>query len=120
MARDADNGLPSHISISETSDESPDTLERPADAANRRKTLYQRSNEDERPALMKAEFQDLLEHPEMLYKEIVELITKARDLRAYGENYREQLQETKRALQKSEVILNKFISQPHGHTLSDS
>lgn len=110
MARDADNGLTSHISISEMSDESPDTLEHLADATNCRETLYQKAKEDESPVLTKTEFQDLLEHPETLYKEIVELITKARDLRAYGENYCEQLQETKRALHKSEMILDKFIT----------
>ena len=115
MARDADNGLTSRISISETSDESPETLEQPDAATNRRETLYQKANEDESPALTKAEFQDLLEHPETLYKEIVELVTKARDLRAYGENYHEQLQETKRALHKSETILDKLVAQPSGH-----
>ena len=93
MARDADNGLASRVS--ETSDESPETLEHYTNTTNRRETLYQKANEDESPALMKTDFQDLLEHPETLYKEIVELITKTRDLRAYGENYREQLRETK-------------------------
>ena len=78
MARDADHGLTSRVS--ETLDESPETLERPTNTTNRRETLYQKANEDESPALTKAKFQNLLEHPEMLYKEIVELITKARDL----------------------------------------
>ena len=78
MARDADNGLASRVS--ETSDESPETLERYTNTTNRRETLYQKVNEDESPALTKADFQDLLEYPETLYKEIVELITKTRDL----------------------------------------
>ena len=89
MARDADYGLTSRVS--ETSNELPETLKRPTNTTNRRETLYQKANKDESPALTKAEFQDLLEYLEMLYKEIVELITKARDLRAYGENYHKQL-----------------------------
>ena len=97
MARDADNGLTSRVS--ETSDESLETLEHHTNTTNRRETLYQKANEDESPALTKAEFQDLLEHPETLYREIVELIMKTRDLRAYGENYHEQLREAKRALE---------------------
>ena len=61
---------------------------------------------------MKVEFQDLLEHPEMLYKEIVELITKARDLQAYGENYCEQLQETKRALKQTPKSNRRTVKLP--------
>ncbi|KAI9781521.1 MAG: hypothetical protein M1839_005936 [Geoglossum umbratile] len=120
MARNVDNELASRIIISESSNESPETLERPTDPAHRRETLYQRENEDESPTLTEAQFQDLLEHPETLYNEIVKLITGARDLRAYSENYREQLQETKRAPQKSKIILDKFVAQPPEHTPSSS
>ncbi|KAI9784555.1 MAG: hypothetical protein M1839_001777 [Geoglossum umbratile] len=93
MTQDANNEVTSHIFIFETLDESPNTLECPANTANHRETLYQRSNEDKHPALMKAEFQDLLEDLETL------------------KNYCEQLQETKQALQKSETILNKILKQ---------
>jgi hypothetical protein len=123
MARDADNGqtsrtaLPLGVTISETSDELP---ERPIDGTNRRETLYERANEDESSALTKTEFEHMLEHPEVLYKEIVELIMKTRDLRAYNENYREQLRETKQALRKNEIILDKFISHPHEPTPAGS
>ena len=37
----------------------------------------------------------------MLYKEIVELITKARDLQTYSENYRKQLWEMRQALKQT-------------------
>ncbi|KAI9768865.1 MAG: hypothetical protein M1839_003948 [Geoglossum umbratile] len=54
MAKDADNELTSYISISETSDKSPDTLKYLTDVANYRETLYQRANRDESFTFMKA------------------------------------------------------------------
>jgi hypothetical protein len=47
--------------------------------------------EDEELILIWAEFEDMPKNPKTLYKEIVELITRIRDLRAYGKNYQEQL-----------------------------
>ncbi|KAI9775773.1 MAG: hypothetical protein M1839_000901 [Geoglossum umbratile] len=91
MARDADNGLASHISISKTPDESPDTLEHPTNSTNYRETLLQKVDEDASSALIKAEFQAMLKDPEALYEEIIELIIKTKDSQAYSENYREQL-----------------------------
>jgi hypothetical protein len=45
----------------------------------------------ERPALTRDEFQAMLKDPKTLYKEIVDLITKMRELQAHSENYCEQL-----------------------------
>ncbi|KAI9767943.1 MAG: hypothetical protein M1839_004307 [Geoglossum umbratile] len=115
MARDANNGLTSCISISETPDESPDTLEHPVNAGNWGETLLQKIDNNASSALTKAEFQAMLKDLEALYEEIIELIIKTKDLQAYSENYRKQLQETKQALQKSEAMLNKILEQtPNG------
>jgi hypothetical protein len=60
---------------------------------------------------MKAEFQAMLKDPETLYTEVLELITKVRDLRAYGENYREQLHEARQAIRRNEAVLDRVIAQ---------
>ena len=89
MAKDANSTMLEHTS--EMSDGLDETPSPPANDTNRRETLYERADEDESPALTKAEFQDMLKDPETLYKEIVELIIKTRDLWAYSKNYQEQL-----------------------------
>ena len=88
----------------------PYASEHPVDAPDRRETLAQRAEEEEGLALTKAGFQEMLKDPEALYEEIMELISKTRNFQAYNENYREQLQEAKQALRKSEVIINKFLA----------
>ena len=61
--------------------------EYPVNAYSRRDTLFQRAEEKERPALLKAEFQELFRNPEALYKEIIKLILKTHDILAYSKNY---------------------------------
>ena len=78
--------------------ESPEGSEHPVNTHGRRDTLFQRAEEEEGPALSKADFQELLRSPEALYEEIVELILKTCDILAYSENYCNQLRETKQAL----------------------
>ena len=65
---------------------------------NKRDTLFQKVEEKERPALLKAEFQELLWNLEALYKEIIKLILKIYNILAYSKNYYNQLRETKQAL----------------------
>jgi malate synthase len=60
-----------------------------------RETLHQQMYEDEGLAIIRAEFNDMLKDFDTLYKEILELIMKIRDLRAYRNNYHKQLQEAK-------------------------
>jgi hypothetical protein len=69
----------------------------------RKETLCQKAdNEDEEaPGLTEAEFYEKLKDPKTLYQEIAELIQQAKDLRAIGENYREQMVEAKQALRDS-------------------
>ncbi|KAH0563434.1 hypothetical protein GP486_001995 [Trichoglossum hirsutum] len=71
----------------------------------RKETFCQRAdNEDEEaPGLTEIEFYEKFKDPKTLYQEIVELIQQARDLRAFSENYREQLVEAKQALRRSET-----------------
>ena len=39
-----------------------------------------------------------------LYKDIIELIERSRDFRAYRDNYREQLIEVKQTMQRNETV----------------
>jgi hypothetical protein len=96
MVRDATSTLPE--GGPEPLVESPKESEYPVNAYSRRDTLFQRAEKEEGPALLKADFQELLRSPEALYKEIVELILKICDILAYSENYYNQLKETKQAL----------------------
>ena len=78
MARDTtsmllDYGLEAPI-------ESPEASEHPVNTPSRRETLFQRVEEEESPKLIKAKFRELLKDLDRLYEEIVELITKIRDL----------------------------------------
>ena len=77
---------------------SPKESEYPVNIYSRRDTFFQRVKKEEEPALLKAKFQELLRNPEALYKEIIKLILKTRDILAYSENYQDQLRETKQAL----------------------
>lgn len=117
MARDATSTLSEHGQ--ETPIESSEP-EHPVDAPSRRETLIQKAEDEEGPALAKTEFREMLKDPEALYDEIVALIAKAKDLHAHSENYREQLREAKRALKKSEAIVDKFLAQPFERAQSDS
>ena len=96
MARDATSILPE--GGPEPLIESPEGSEYPVNTHSRRDTLFQRAEEEEGPALLKADFQELLRSPEALYKEIVELILKMCNILAYSENYCNQLRETKQVL----------------------
>ena len=66
---------------------SPEGSEYPVNIYSRRDTLFQKVEKEEGLALLKAEFQELLWNPEALYKEIIKLILKTRDILAYSENY---------------------------------
>jgi hypothetical protein len=78
--------------------ESPEESEYSVNTYSRRDTLFQRTEEEEGPALLKADFQELLRSPEALYEEIIELILKIYNILTYSENYCNQLRETKQAL----------------------
>ncbi|KAH0553477.1 hypothetical protein GP486_006453, partial [Trichoglossum hirsutum] len=72
-------------------------------------------------ALMKTEFQDILQDPETLYKEILELIIKSRDLRIFSKNYHEQLHEIQQAIRRHKAVLDHVMAQegsPHGSPLA--
>ena len=73
-------------------------------------------DDDEGLVLIQPEFQDMLKDPEALYKEVVEQITRIREVRAYSENYREQLQEAKQAIARNETILDRVLAQNHKST----
>jgi hypothetical protein len=53
----------------------------------------------------------MLKDLEVLYTEVLKLITKVWDLCAYGENYCEQLHEAKQVIRRNEVILDRVITQ---------
>jgi hypothetical protein len=89
-------------------------------SANRRETLHEKTEDDDNPGLTEAEFRDMLKDPDSLYKEIVELITKMRDLRAYSDNYVEQLREAKRALKRNEGILDRLAALPSDRASSST
>jgi hypothetical protein len=96
MVRDATSILPE--GRPEPLIKSPEGSEYPVNTYSRRDTLFQRAEEEEGPALSKADFQELLRSPEALYKEIVELILKIRNILIYSKNYYNQLRETKQVL----------------------
>jgi hypothetical protein len=96
MVRDATSMLPE--GGPESLVESPEGSEYPVNTHSRRDTLFQRAEEEEGPALSKADFQELLRSPEALYKEIIKLILKTYNIFAYSKNYYNQLRETKQAL----------------------
>jgi hypothetical protein len=79
----------------------------------RRETLCHRAEDDEEqnPRLTRAEFEAMLEDPEALYSEVVELIKKLRDQRAFSENYREQLHEAKQAIRRHEAVIERLVVQ---------
>ena len=67
--------------------ESPKGSEYPVNTYSRRDTLFQKAEEKEEPALLKADFQELLRSPEALYKEIIKLILKIYNILIYSKNY---------------------------------
>ena len=87
MARDTTSTMSEHGQ--EAPVESPELSEHPVGAPGRRDTLFQRTEEEEGLTLIKAEFWDMLKDLDSLYKEIMNLITKIRDLYIYSKNYRE-------------------------------
>src|SRR4051794_4845864 len=99
--------------VTSTPSSSNSTLRRPAGLLNRRDTLCQRAEDEEEhnPRLTRAEFEAMLEHPETLYSEVVELIEKLRDQRAFSENYREQLHKAKQAIQRHEAVIERLVAQ---------
>ena len=64
----------------ETPDELARTSSHSIERRTRRETLYKRTEENDSPAFPKAEFEEMMKDPETLYKEIVELIRKTREL----------------------------------------
>jgi hypothetical protein len=84
---------------------------RPDETTNRRETLNQRIDEDERPFLTKTVFQDMLKDPDFFYNDLNELLHKTADLKAHAENYRKQLQEARQAITRNEAILDRVLAQ---------
>jgi hypothetical protein len=78
MARDTTSTLLDHGL--EAPVRSPEVSEYPINTPYRRETLFQRVEEEEGPELTKAKFRELLKDLDRLYEEIIELITKTRDL----------------------------------------
>jgi hypothetical protein len=66
---------------------SPEKSKHPINIYNKRDTLFQKAEKKEEPALLKAEFQELFQNPEALYKEIIKLILKTYNILAYSKNY---------------------------------
>src|ERR1700745_1985346 len=84
-------------------DDNEETTRRPAaygPPTAKRETLGQKADDEdeEAPGLTEAEFYERLQDPKALYQELVELIQRTRDLKAFSENYREQLYEVKQTL----------------------
>ncbi|KAH0562538.1 hypothetical protein GP486_002778 [Trichoglossum hirsutum] len=77
---------------------------RPEGHLNRRETLCQKAEQEDRLVPTRAEFQEMLKNPDALYKDIIELIEKSRDFHAHRDNYREQLFEVKQIMQYSRTI----------------
>jgi Zinc knuckle len=100
-------------SAASTPSGSDSTLRRLAGSANRRDTLCQRAedNEEANTVLTRAEFEAMLEDPENLYTEVIELIIRLRDQWAYTENYREQLQEARQAIQRHKAVIECLVAQ---------
>ncbi|KAI9776491.1 MAG: hypothetical protein M1839_009525 [Geoglossum umbratile] len=67
-------------------------------------------DEEESAALTRAEFETMLQDPENLYTEVMELITRVKDQRAYSENYREQLHEARQAIQRHEAVVERLVA----------
>ena len=78
MARDATSILLDYRL--EAPIKSPKVSEYPVNTPSRREILFQRVEEEEGPKLIKAKFRELLKDLDRLYKEIIELIAKIRDL----------------------------------------
>lgn len=96
------------------SDDSPqETLGRIENHPHRRETLVQRTEDEDKgnPALTRAEFDEMLTNPKNLYKEIIQLIDKSKELRAHNENYLEQLNEARQAIRRNETLLDLVIGQ---------
>jgi hypothetical protein len=85
MVRDATSILPE--GGPEPLIESPKGFEYSINTYSRRDILFQRAEEEEGPALLKADFQELLRSPEALYKEIIKLILKIYNILTYSKNY---------------------------------
>jgi len=110
MARDNDR-VPLEPEPKAT-DESEETLEQPTSRTHRRRTLTQRAEDDnESTTLTRTIFEELLQDPDKLYKDVQALIKRVKELRAYNENYCEQLQEMKQAVRRNEVVIERLATQ---------
>jgi hypothetical protein len=87
-----------------TTHDADETPRRPPSGTRRRETLSQR-DDAETNGLTREEFEGLLQDPEHLYNEVIELLAKLRDIRAINENYQEQLQEAKETIQANETTI---------------
>jgi uncharacterized coiled-coil DUF342 family protein len=78
----------------ETSNELEELLEQLAsqkNRKNRRETLYDHAEDEDSLESIKAKFHDILKDSNALYKDIIELIRKTREIREYRDNYHKQL-----------------------------
>jgi uncharacterized coiled-coil DUF342 family protein len=60
----------------------------------------------------------MLKDSDTLYKDIIKLIRKTREIQEYRDNYHEQLHKAQQAIQRNKVVLNQVIVQEG--TLSSS
>jgi hypothetical protein len=79
----------------------------------RRETLLQRTRDDETDngMLTRAEFNLMLQDPDNLFAQVSELLEALRDQRAYGANYREQLQEARQTIHRHEAVIERLVEQ---------
>jgi hypothetical protein len=99
MAKDA-NKTALELEL-ETLDKLEELLKRPAgqkNRKNRRETLCSHVEDEDSLESTKAEFHDMLKDPDALYKDIIELIRKTREIREYRDNYRKQLHEARQTI----------------------
>jgi hypothetical protein len=81
----------------ETSDELEELLERLAsqkNRKNRRETLCSHAEDEDSLESTKAKFHNMLKDSDALYKDIIELIRKTREIQEYRDNYCKQLHKT--------------------------
>ena len=102
---------------------SPELYEPHETAPSRRESIYRPAEErddDELRHITLAELQHMMGEPNNLHKEINALITDVNRLRAYRQNYQEQLQDTKQALARHEAMLDRLLTQPQEQPAQDS
>ena len=92
----------------------PEQSGRPVDVPGnegRRDTLIQKTDDEYRSDLSKAEFNALMKEPEILYKEIVEVIQQLREMNDRHRELQSRYRTTKAELIKSKTIIDSLTAQ---------